>query len=197
MDKLFKVGAVLCTLLMAHGFAADDSMSTTQDTTSNTGSSSGYGYYPRDTNANNYSANNYAGNGAGACAQGACAPAAAPADHPCGDVKTGDCWCMYCHYEPCTYYTQRCVEEQIPCKKRCCRQVPKYYQVQRCKMVPEYYNETLCKYETEYYYVDDSKCCKKWVSDSHVKYVPKYYWKHTCGEANCTTACPQQQPAGN
>lgn len=113
-----------------------------------------------------------------------------PADHPCPDQACNDCWCMYVHYEPCYYTTKRCVEEQIPCKKRCCRYVDKYCEVQRCRYVPEYYTETLCRKVPEYYDVDDCKTCKKWVCDTHCKYVPKYYWKHVCGQTDCPTPCP-------
>jgi len=113
-----------------------------------------------------------------------------PADHPCEDQRTNDCWCKYVHYEPCYYTTKRCVEEKIPCKKKCCRYVPKYYEVKRCRYVPEYYCETLCRKEPEYYYVEDCKTCKKWVCDQHCRYVPKYYWKHVCGDQGCSNPCP-------
>lgn len=106
----------------------------------------------------------------------------APQDHPCEDQPCNDCWCLYVRYEPQYYTTQRCVEEQIPCKKKCSRYVPKYYEVERCKMVPEYYKETICRQELECYEVDDCKICKKMVCDQHCKYVPKYYWKHICGD---------------
>lgn len=119
-------------------------------------------------------------------AQGCC-----PADAPCADQATNECWCKYVHYEPCYYTTRRCVEEQIPCKRKCCRYVDKYYEVQRCRMVPQYYTETCCRKEPEYYYVDECKTCKKWVCDQHCKYVPTYYWKRTCGDSNCTTPCPR------
>lgn len=118
-------------------------------------------------------------------------PADCPADQP-----LNDCWCLYVHYEPCYYQTKRCVEECIPCKKRCCRKVPKYYEVKKCRMVPEYYCETCCKYENEYYEVDDTKTCKKWVCDTHCKYVPKYYWKHTCGKEGCPSPAPSQPACG-
>jgi hypothetical protein len=114
---------------------------------------------------------------------------ACPADHPCEDQKLNDCWCLYVHYEPCYYTEKRCVEESVPCKKRCCRYVTKSYDVQRCKYVPQYYTETLCREEPEYYDVDDCKVCKKWVCDTKCKYVPKYYWKHTCDQG---AACPNK-----
>ena len=55
-------------------------------------------------------------------------------DHACGDQATGECWCKYVHYQPCYYYTKRCVTENKYCTKKCCRQVPQCYEVQRCRM---------------------------------------------------------------
>lgn len=107
------------------------------------------------------------------------------------DQPVNDCWCRYVHWQPCYYQTTRCVEEQVPCQKNCCRMVPKYYQVQRCKMVPEYYTETVCRNEPEYYCVPDCQTVTRTVCDTHCKYVPQYYWKHTCGNNDCTTTCPQ------
>lgn len=107
------------------------------------------------------------------------------------DQACNDCYCLYVHYEPCYYTTQRCVEEVVPCTKRCCRQVPKYCEVERCRMVPEYYTETVCYYENEYYDEPDCKTCKKWVCDEHCEYVPQYYWKHACGNECNNLACPQ------
>lgn len=112
-----------------------------------------------------------------------------PADHLCDDQPTSDAYRLYVHYEPCYYTTKRCVEERIPCKKKCYRKVPRYYQVERCRMVPEKYCETCCKYETECYEVDDCKICKKVVCDQHCKYVPKYYWKHVCEDVNAAAPC--------
>lgn len=121
---------------------------------------------------------------------------ACPQEGPCGDQSTGDCWCKYVRYKPCYYTTKRCVEEKIPCKKKCCRYVDQYYEVQKCRMVPEYYTEQACKKVPEVYYVDDCKTCKKWVCDQHVKYVPEYYWKHVCGDnSGCNAPCPQGNPA--
>jgi hypothetical protein len=111
----------------------------------------------------------------------ACCPqpaeqACCPADHKCND-----CYCLYCHYEPCYYNTWRCCKEPKYCTRKCCRQVPKYYCVQRCRYVPQYYEETCCRYEPEYYDVCDCTYCDKWVCDKKCKYVPRYYWKHECG----------------
>lgn len=119
---------------------------------------------------------------------------ACPQDHPCADMPTNDCWCLWVRYKPCYYQTKRCIEEQIPCKRRCCRYVDRYYQVERCRYVPEKYCETVCRKEPEYYDVDECKTCKRWVCDQQCRYVPEYYWKHTCGDNGCQKPCPPQCP---
>lgn len=162
MKRLLQIGAILCSFLITSSVYSQ-----------NTGV---------QTNPDAYQNNN----GVAADQGGGC-----PADHPCEDQPCNDCWCLYVHYEPCYYQTKRCVEEQIPCKKKCCRMCDKYYEVQRCRMVPEYYTETICRQEPEYYEVDDCKTCTKWVCDQHCKYVPKYYWKHVCGQEGCNAPCPQ------
>ena len=116
-----------------------------------------------------------------------------PEEHPC-EQPTNDCWCKYVRYKPCYYTEKRCVEEKVPCKKRCCRMVPKYYEVKKCKMVPQYYTETVCKQEPEYYDVEETKCTKKWVCEQKCKYVPEYFWKHVCGQQGCPSACPKDAP---
>lgn len=134
--------------------------------------------------ANYNSYNNFSN---GCCEQ----PAAAPCDHACGD-----CWCLYCHYEPCYYNNWRCCEEPRTVQKKCCRWVPREYQVQRCRYVPQYYCETACRYEPEYYCVDQTVTCKKWVCDRQCRYVPRYYYKRVCNPdanqgpaAGCNTGC--------
>lgn len=111
----------------------------------------------------------------------------APPDQPCGDKPTGECYCMYVHYEPCYYQCPRTVCEQIPCKRKCCRYVPQYYEVEKCRYVPQYYKETYCRQCPEYYYVDECKTCEKVVYDTKCEYKPCYYWKHSCGQpaASC------------
>ena len=115
-------------------------------------------------------------------------------DQPCGD-----CYCLYCHWEPCYYNDWRCCEEPRYSKRKCCRYVPKYYEVQRCRYVPQYYCETCCKYEAEEYCVDECKMCKKWVCDKKCKYVPRYYYKHVCNPnaqapvAPAASCCPAPQ----
>lgn len=141
---------------------------------------------------------------------GCCAPAGAPVtaqdqgqdytqqescpqDHAC-DQPVNDCWCKYVRYNPCYYYTKRCVQDCYPVNKQCCRMVPQYYQVQKCRYVPQYYCETACRQVPEYYTVCETKTCNRWVNDKHVRWVPEYYWKHTCGDAGCNTPCPSQAP---
>jgi hypothetical protein len=173
MKMLLKAFAVLaCTFCIQAGYAADN-MPMYQNTQTYQGQGQGQG------------------DDSGACC---------PADHPHPDSPAGECWCLYIHYKPCYYNTRRCVEEKIPCTKRCCRMVDQYYQVERCRMVPEKYCETCCRKCPEYYDVPDCKTCYKWVCDQHCQYVPQYYWKHSCGETTaCTaqpTACPTYQPRG-
>lgn len=108
-----------------------------------------------------------------------------PPDQPCGD-----CWCLYCHYEPCYYNTKRCIDVPQYYKKKCCRYVPKYYEVKKCRYVPQYYSETCCKYEPEYYCVDECKMCKKEICERKCRWVPRYYYKHVCGDNSCNTPCP-------
>jgi hypothetical protein len=107
----------------------------------------------------------------------------------CGEQACGECYCLYVKYEPCYYTTKRCVEEQITCKKKCCRYVPQYCEVKRCRYVPQYYTETVCRQVPEYYYVDECKPCKKTICEKQCKYVPKYYWKHTCGQTQVAKPC--------
>jgi hypothetical protein len=166
MKKLFQIGALCLGLLMAQaGFAADAPPA------------------PPAAPSNMH-------NSGDVIQDGSC-----PVDGPCGDQRTGDCWCRFVHYQPCYYTTQRCVEEQVPCQKRCCRMVPKYCEVQKCRYVPQYYCETICKQEPEYYCTTEYKCCKKWVCDRHCKYVPTYYWKHLCGDqGKCGRPCPSESP---
>lgn len=203
MKKLFQIGAVFFSILITQaGYAqntttAPNNMApaatnqTLNPTTppnynqqNNHGYGEpgrGYGYSNSNSNGSNWSRNDD-GSYSGDCC---------PDDHPCEDVACNDCWCMYCHYEPCYYNTKRCVEEQVPCKKRCCRMCPKYYEVTRCRYVPQYYTETVCCQEPEYYDVEECKTCKRWICERQCKYVPRYYWKHVCGKQGCTNPCPR------
>ena len=116
---------------------------------------------------------------------------AAPGEHAC-DQPVNDCWCKYVRYNPCYYYTKRCVQDCIPCQRTCCRMVPQYYQVQKCRYVPQYYCEQACRQVPEYYTVCETKTSNRMVCDKHCRWVPQYYWKHTCGDAGCTTPAPSQ-----
>ncbi|HRD54830.1 MAG TPA: hypothetical protein PLC42_00365 [Parachlamydiaceae bacterium] len=109
---------------------------------------------------------------------GCCPTEAASSDCPCGEQ-----WTLMCHQQPCYYNDWKCVEEKVPCKRQCTRYVPKYYEVSRCRYVPQHYSETYCRYEKECYEVEDCRTCKKWVCEQKCKYVPRYYWKHTCGDS--------------
>jgi len=199
MKNLLYIGALCCSLFVSQfGYSADAAQDANNAQDVNAQNNAAYGqdqagygqgYGQQGGYGQGYGQQGgYAQGGYGQ--QGYAQDGQCPADHPCEDQPMNDCWCLYVHYEPCYYTTKRCVEEQIPCKKKCTRQVPKYYEVQRCKMVPQYYTETVCKYETECYEVDDCKTCKKWVCDQHCKYVPKYYWKHVCGQQGCPSPCP-------
>lgn len=208
MKKLFQISAAFFGILMAqNGYSDTANPSNTNSMSMNQGAmmqnrpdqpnirqnwqgegrvlqGQGRSFYPRGQN--------FQGQGGSCGPQGCCAPAA-PADRPVSgaapcDSPTGECYCMYVHYEPCYYCTPRCVEEQIPCQKKCWRYVPKYYEVERCRYVPQYYKETYCRQEPECYYVQDCKTCKKIVYDQQCQYVPQYYWKHTCGNP-CGNAC--------
>lgn len=104
---------------------------------------------------------------------------------------TGDCWCMYCKYEPCYTNCWRCVEENKYCQVKRCRYVPKYYTVKRCRWVPEYYDEQVCRQEPEYYCETVCTPCKRWVCDKKCNYKPRYFWKKTCGVVPQDSGCDQ------
>lgn len=103
-------------------------------------------------------------------------PCAAPCDQACNE-----CYCRYVHYVPCTTTKKVCVDENIPCTRKCYRSVPQYYQVECCRYVPEKYCVTKCRYVQECYDVPYTKCCKKTICIPQTHYVPRYYWKHSCG----------------
>ncbi len=103
---------------------------------------------------------------------------------------TGDCWCMYCKYEPYYVNQWRCVEENKYSQVKRCKYVPKYYEVQRCRYVPQYYTETVCRQEPEYYTETVCTPCKKWVCDKKCQYKPRYYWKRTCNANGGNSEAP-------
>ncbi len=192
MKKFILAGLVLCGLFVAqHSYSQDTSSNTSGSmynaTTTDVAQGNVVQGSTQGSDAQYWSQDGRRWNSGQCCVQGYDEPRA---DHACADQPTGECWCMYCHYEPCYYYTKRCVTENKYCTKKCCRQVPQYYQVQRCRYVPQYYCETCCKYCPEYYDVQECIPCQKWVCDRHCKYVPRYYYKHVCGQPSCTTPCP-------
>lgn len=191
MKKLFQIGAILCCVCCANSYAAQDTYEQIQGGQpgqiiqnddpmmdgANYGANYQGGWGSRGDMNNGYAAGGSCGQDCGCVEQAQCPP----------DQRCGDCYCMYCHYEPCYYNCWRCCEEPQYYKKKCCRYVPRYYQVQRCRYVPQYYCETYCREEPEYYCVDECKMCKRWVCDRKCKYVPKYYYKHECNP--CATPC--------
>lgn len=46
---------------------------------------------------------------------------------------------------PATTTLSAASKNKFPAKRKCCRYVDRYYQVQRCRYVPQYYTETCCK----------------------------------------------------
>lgn len=122
---------------------------------------------------------------------GNCCPQESACCEQTQDCECGDKWVLMCHQQPCYYNDWRCVEEKVPCTRTCTRYVPKYCEVDRCRYVPQHYKETLCRYEKECYQVEDCRTCKKWVCDQKCKMVPRYYWKHMCGDNAqvCKPAC--------
>ena len=61
---------------------------------------------------------------------------------PPPEKPVGDCYCLYCRYEPCYYNKWHCNYVPKYCYKKCCRYVPQYYQKKCCRYVPQYYYET-------------------------------------------------------
>lgn len=111
-----------------------------------------------------------------------------PVDAACGEQSTNECYCRYVRYEPRYTNCPRVVEDRVPCTKTCTRVVPQYYEVEKCRMVPQYYKEKYCVNRTECYQVPDTKICKRIVYDQKCDYVPRYYWKHNCGDSNAIAA---------
>lgn len=101
-------------------------------------------------------------------------------EKPCGD-----CYCLYCKYEPCYYNKKHC--EYVPkyTYKKCCKYVPQYYQKRCCRYVPQYYYQTCCKQVPQYYYTCQCHYEPKYTCEKCCTYKPKYYYKHVC-EPTCT-----------
>lgn len=116
----------------------------------------------------------------------------ATAPQPCGDLPTV-CYKPYRYYTPKYNYTCECDDVEVPCQKKCCRMVPKYYEQTYCKYEPKYYTQTYCKYEPEYYYENDCKHVKQYHYEKHCSYEPHTYYQKECGP----TAAPSCAPAYN
>lgn len=126
--------------------------------------------------------------GGGCCGAPCC-------DQPANDCgceeKTGECVCRYVRWQACPYTIQRCVQEQVPYCRRCCRMVPQYYEVQKCRYVPEYYSVTCCRQVPEYYDVQECRTVCRTVCEQACNYVPRYYWKRECQPCGqqCAPCC--------
>lgn len=95
----------------------------------------------------------------------------------CEEPCEKECWEREICYEPVYYTTQKCIEKQIPIKKKRARFVPKEYAVQRLRYVPEIYTEVIVKNEIEYYYEDDWKVRTEMVCERQCEWVPRSVWK--------------------
>lgn len=104
----------------------------------------------------------------------------------------GNCYCLYCRYEPCYYNKWHCNYVPKYTYKKCCRYVPQYYQKQCCRYVPQYYYETCCRQCPQYYYTCNCQYVPKYTCERCCRYVPKYYYKRTCCPQQ--PCCPPQQP---
>ena len=101
---------------------------------------------------------------------------------PCQEYISGKASCCYpvTRFKKCTYCTKRCVCEPYMVRKKCCRYVDQYYTKTFCRQVPQYFTQTFCRKVPEYYYVDETKYCKKYVTDTHCYYQPYCYNKTMC-----------------
>lgn len=113
-------------------------------------------------------------------------------DEICEEPCEKECWQREICYEPVYYTTQKCVEKQIPTKKKCVRMVPKEYAVQRLRYVPEIYTEIIVKNEMEYYYVDDWKVRTEMVCERQCEWVPRSVWKQVIKDS-CDLECETKQ----
>ncbi|MFA6916828.1 MAG: hypothetical protein WC222_10565 [Parachlamydiales bacterium] len=137
--------------------------------------------------ADGYHGGGYGGGYGGGCNTGCntgcsdpCATTdTATAPQPAGDLPTV-CYKPYRYYTPKYSYTCECDDVTVPCKKKCCRMVPKYYDQTYCKYEPKYYSQTYCKYEPEYYYEDDCRHVKQYHYDKHCSYEPHTYYQKEC-----------------
>lgn len=124
--------------------------------------------------------------------QNCCDPACPP------DVPMNDCYCLYCHYRPCYYYTTEC--EYVPNYEyqKCCRYVPQYYKETRCRNCPENYSVTRCRSVPEHYTVTKCRYIEQWNEETCCcEPCPVYYQEDCCRqvpqyyEEICTRMVPQ------
>ena len=111
---------------------------------------------------------------------------------PIQELCETECWEREICYEPVYYTKQKCVEKQIPVKKKRVRMVPKEYTVQRLRYVPEVYTEIVVKNEMEYYYEDDWKVRTEMVCERQCEWVPRSVWKKVAKDP-CDVECETQQ----
>lgn len=113
-------------------------------------------------------------------------------DPVCEEPCETECWEREICYEPVYYTTQKCIEKQIPVKKKRVRFVPKEYEVQRLRYVPEVYTEIVVKNEMEYYYEEDWKVRTEMVCERQCEWVPRSVWKKVAKDS-CDLECETQQ----
>ncbi|QLH35308.1 MAG: hypothetical protein HWD61_03415 [Parachlamydiaceae bacterium] len=112
MKKLIFAGLVLCGLFAAQHSYSDEVVSSSMG---NPGQFANQEQsYSQGADAQYWSHDGRRWNDGQCPIQGCDEPRA---DHACADTQTGDCWCKYVHYEPCYYYTKRCVTENKYCTK--------------------------------------------------------------------------------
>lgn len=121
----------------------------------------------------------------GSCSAPSQSQACAPADQP----GCGPCVCLtpYVRYKPVYDCVKRYESEEYQVQKRCCRQVPEYYEKTHCRYVPEYYKTQHCRYKPEKYTVCETKYRNVYVKDTHCRYIPQTYYKKVC--TNVTGDC--------
>ncbi len=101
------------------------------------------------------------------------------------------CYKPYVYYTPKYHYTCECQQVAVPCKKKCCRMVPKYSEQTFCKYEPKYYTQQYCRYEPEYYCEDDCKYVNQYQYHRNCTYEPHYFYKQECGYDNAPSCAPQ------
>lgn len=110
----------------------------------------------------------------------------------CEEPCETECWEREICYEPVYYTTQKCIEKQIPVKRKRMRLVPRQIEVQRVRYVPEVYTEVIVKNEKEYYFEDDWIVRSEMVSEKQCEWVPKSVWKKVM-KNSCELECEIEQ----